>query len=149
MIQMSPDGPVADPEIAGDDAVRRAAGDQSDDLVFPARELRKAVACCAGLIVQVFRRAQEDRLQQCEQGNLARSDRDAARSAPEAKVADVYLAVIEVEIDTVSRLVNPQEFVEVSRALELGAIDDGINRRRTAAGTQARRNRIATLKFLN
>ena len=125
MIQMSPDGPIADPEIMGDGAVRRAAGDKRDDLVFPARELRKAVACCrAGPIVQVPGRAQQDRLQQCEQRHLARSNRDAARSAPEAKVADICLAVIEVEIDTVSRLVNPQEFIEVSRALELGAIDD-------------------------
>jgi hypothetical protein len=29
-----------------------------------------------------------------------------------------------VEIDTVSRPVHPQEFIEVSRALELDAIDD-------------------------
>jgi hypothetical protein len=63
-------------------------------------------------------------LQQCEQGDLARSDGMRPGARPEPKVADIYLAVIEVEIDTVSRLVNPQEFIEVSRALELGAIDD-------------------------
>jgi hypothetical protein len=83
MIQMSPDGPIADPEIMGDGAVRRAAGDKRDDLVFPARELRKAVACCcAGPIAGSWSRTAG--WFKCEQ-RTSRDQPGRRRSAPEAK----------------------------------------------------------------
>ena len=52
MIQMGPDGPIADPEIMGDGAVRRAAGDKRDDLVFPARQCGKPWR--AALLVRLY-----------------------------------------------------------------------------------------------
>ncbi len=63
MVEMRTNGPIPDPQILGDSAVLQAIGDQSDDLVFPGRELRKLLAGCrVGSIVQVLRRAQQDRL---------------------------------------------------------------------------------------
>src|SRR5262245_46456331 len=63
MVEMRANGPVPNPQILSDRAILHTIGDQSDDLVFPARELWKLPAgCFAGPIVQLFRRAQEDRL---------------------------------------------------------------------------------------